>query len=228
VLIDATSNLFRRSNEEEIIEHRQILEALVSSLTAYEASDPRDTIYAVLSLAKDIYRGHPGQSPAELLRCLKDRAMGHGLRPEYGKDVFEVCKDFIQSCTHRLESHSLDIIYRHWLLSVTNLPALSKQTDSRRSSLRIKIGCTRGSSLVGYHISRELLSVVHETLSTNELMAIHLLACVRIDQLTTRHRDVYSKLTFLVSRKTQGSVTVVIEQRWRNLQSSKEWCLTVR
>jgi hypothetical protein len=114
VLVDATSNLFRRSNDDNIIEHRQTLEALVSSLTAYEASDPRDTIYAVLSLAKDTYRGHDGQSPAELQQCQKDRTMGHGLRPEYEKDVFEVCKDFIQSCTHRPESPSLDIICRHW------------------------------------------------------------------------------------------------------------------
>jgi hypothetical protein len=114
VLVDATSNLFRKSNDEEIIEHRQTLEALISSLTAYEASDPRDTIYAVLSLAKDTYRGHAGQSSAELLQRQKDRAYGHGLSPEYEKDVFEVCKDFIQSCAHRPEAPSLDIICRHW------------------------------------------------------------------------------------------------------------------
>jgi hypothetical protein len=89
-------------------------EALVSSLIAYEASDPRDTIYAVLSLAKDTYRGHPDQSPAELQQYQKDRTIGHGLRPEYEKDVFEVCKDFIQSCAHRPELPSLDIICRHW------------------------------------------------------------------------------------------------------------------
>jgi len=114
VLVDATSNLFRRSDENEITEHRQTLEALVSSLTAYEASDPRDTIYAVLSLAKDTYRAQPGQPASDIQRCQLDRTMGHGLRPEYEKDVFEVCKDFIQSCVHRPYSPSLDIICRHW------------------------------------------------------------------------------------------------------------------
>jgi hypothetical protein len=110
VLVDATSNLFRRSTQGGIIGHRQTLEALVSGLIAYEASDPRDTIYAMLSLEKDTYRGDPSQSAAQLLLHQKDRTLGHGIRPEYENDVFEVCKDFIQSCTDRPESPSLDII----------------------------------------------------------------------------------------------------------------------
>jgi hypothetical protein len=54
-LVDATTNLFRRSNDGERIQHRLVdLEVLVSSMfLAFEASEPRDTIYAVLSLAKD-------------------------------------------------------------------------------------------------------------------------------------------------------------------------------
>lgn len=133
VLVDATSNMFRKSNDDEIIEHRQTLEALVSSLTAYEASDPRDTIYAVLSLAKDTYRGLPGQSQAEIQQFQKDRSKGHGLRPEYEKDVFEVCKDFIQSCTHREESPSLDIICRHWA------PICNKFTSLEQADVLKKI-----------------------------------------------------------------------------------------
>jgi hypothetical protein len=54
-LVDATTNLFRRSDDGERIQHRLVdLEVLVSSMfLAFEASEPRDTIYAVLSLAKD-------------------------------------------------------------------------------------------------------------------------------------------------------------------------------
>jgi hypothetical protein len=58
VLIDATNNLFRRRNDNLIVEHQKTLETLISTLTAYEAADPRDTIYAVLSIAKDTWRGH--------------------------------------------------------------------------------------------------------------------------------------------------------------------------
>jgi hypothetical protein len=53
-LVNATSNLFRRSEDGEIHQRLLTLEVLVSSLfLPFEASDPKDTIYAVLSLAKD-------------------------------------------------------------------------------------------------------------------------------------------------------------------------------
>jgi hypothetical protein len=53
-LIDATSNLFRRTDEGSIHEKLMSLEVLVSSLfLPFESSDPKDTIYAVLSLSKD-------------------------------------------------------------------------------------------------------------------------------------------------------------------------------
>lgn len=54
-LVTATSNLFRRSNEGKILQRLLSLELLVSSmLLAFEASDPKDTIFAVLQIAKDI------------------------------------------------------------------------------------------------------------------------------------------------------------------------------
>jgi len=59
VLVKATNNMFRRSNDNLIVERQKTLETLISSLTAYESSDPRDIIYAVLSIAKDTWRGHP-------------------------------------------------------------------------------------------------------------------------------------------------------------------------
>jgi hypothetical protein len=53
-LVNATSNLFRRSEDGEIHQRLLTLEVLVSSLfLPFEASEPKDTIYAVLSLAKD-------------------------------------------------------------------------------------------------------------------------------------------------------------------------------
>jgi hypothetical protein len=53
-LVNATSNLFRRSLDGKIHQRLLSLEVLVSSLfLPFEASEPKDTIYAVLSLAKD-------------------------------------------------------------------------------------------------------------------------------------------------------------------------------
>ncbi|CZR65424.1 uncharacterized protein PAC_15324 [Phialocephala subalpina] len=53
-LVNASSNLFRRSDEGHIQKRLVDLEVLVSSLfLPFEASEPRDTIYAVLSLARD-------------------------------------------------------------------------------------------------------------------------------------------------------------------------------
>jgi hypothetical protein len=53
-LVNASTNLFRRSPDGTIKQRLVNLEVLVSSLfLAFEASEPKDTIYAVLSLAKD-------------------------------------------------------------------------------------------------------------------------------------------------------------------------------
>ena len=65
-LVDATSNLFRKAKSGEVQEKLLTLEALVSNLSAFKASRPHDTIYAVLALAKGIrsmakpYKGADG------------------------------------------------------------------------------------------------------------------------------------------------------------------------
>ncbi|KAF4628209.1 hypothetical protein G7Y89_g9940 [Cudoniella acicularis] len=53
-LINASTNLFRRSDDGQVQQRLVDLEVLVSSIfLPFAASEPRDTIYAVLSLAKD-------------------------------------------------------------------------------------------------------------------------------------------------------------------------------
>jgi hypothetical protein len=55
-LVNATNNLFRKSEDGEILQRLLTLEVLVScQFLAFEASDPRDVIYAVLSVAKDTF-----------------------------------------------------------------------------------------------------------------------------------------------------------------------------
>ena len=52
-LVDITTNLFRKSDDGVVLERLMSLEALVSTLTLFEAGSPHDTIYAVLWLAHD-------------------------------------------------------------------------------------------------------------------------------------------------------------------------------
>ena len=52
-LVYAWENVFRRTEDGEITERLLSLEALMSSLSAFEASDPHDIVYAVLWLASD-------------------------------------------------------------------------------------------------------------------------------------------------------------------------------
>lgn len=52
-LVYASSNLFRKSDDGTIMEHLLSLEALMSSLSVFEASNPHDIIYAILWLAND-------------------------------------------------------------------------------------------------------------------------------------------------------------------------------
>ncbi|PQE25693.1 heterokaryon incompatibility -domain-containing protein [Rutstroemia sp. NJR-2017a BBW] len=56
-LVTTTNRLFRRANDNGHIEQRSLtLEILVSSLLLpFEAKDPRDTVFAVLSIAKDTW-----------------------------------------------------------------------------------------------------------------------------------------------------------------------------
>jgi hypothetical protein len=97
-LVDFINNLFRRSENGDIQQRMMTLEALVSNLLAFEATNPRDTIYAVLSLAKDTHH---------LSTDLDER-----LLPAYQNTLLDVYTDFIGYCIDK--SQSLDILLRHW------------------------------------------------------------------------------------------------------------------
>lgn len=47
-LVHACDNIFRKSNDDAIMKHMLSLKALMSSLSVFEATDPHDTVYAVL------------------------------------------------------------------------------------------------------------------------------------------------------------------------------------
>lgn len=51
-LVEATSNLLRRSKEGVVVERLKTLETLVSSLLAFEATNSPDIVYGVSSITK--------------------------------------------------------------------------------------------------------------------------------------------------------------------------------
>lgn len=94
-IVHATTNLFRKSPEGYVEERLLPLEVLVTSmLLAFEAGEPKDTIFAVLTLANDTQKSE--------LR----------LAPEYAKSLLDVYIDFIDYCIET--SKSLDVLCRAW------------------------------------------------------------------------------------------------------------------
>lgn len=89
--MDATRSIFKKAGNGDIIERLCSLELLVSSTVKFEADDPRDKIYAMLSLAGD-------HDPP--------------LVANYNRDYLDVYSDFVEHCINT--SRSLDIICRHW------------------------------------------------------------------------------------------------------------------
>jgi len=89
-LVDATTNLFRRSDDGGRIQHRLVnLEVLVSSMfLAFEASEPRDTIYAVLSLAKDTMPRPKSKGRAPWMEDTKHHAVVRFMKAAFGGVVF--------------------------------------------------------------------------------------------------------------------------------------------
>ncbi|KAF4635102.1 hypothetical protein G7Y89_g2992 [Cudoniella acicularis] len=92
-LFDLLRNVFIRSNDGKVIGRRLSLESLVCDLAPFQATDPRDSIFALLGLTKD----------ADILS---------GFRPDYCKSVLDVYSQFTSACTRT--SGSLDIICRPW------------------------------------------------------------------------------------------------------------------
>lgn len=109
-MISTIENLFLKSKDGEVMQRNVTLETLVSTLLTFDAKNPRDIIYALLSIAKD--------SPlADICSRPPSKASRDLLQPDYKKDALEVYKNFVHHCVE--SSGSLDIICRYWALPLT-------------------------------------------------------------------------------------------------------------
>ena len=81
------------------------LETLVSELTMFEAGDPRDAVYALMTLARDVQ--HTSQQHSPLWQY---NASEITFTSDYTKNILQVFTDFVAFCITR--SRRLDIICR--------------------------------------------------------------------------------------------------------------------
>lgn len=76
-LIQAQDNIFRKSKDGQLLEKLMSLEDLLCRFSASEALDPRDSIYALLSIARDASAGFPASSTREVTpEYLQDPSTG--------------------------------------------------------------------------------------------------------------------------------------------------------
>jgi hypothetical protein len=100
LLVDMTTTLFRKKSDGSR-ESTIGLETLVCSLCGFDTSDPRDTINALRNISRELNR--PDSAKARKVPA-----------PDYGKDLFEVYRDFVRWVVD--SSNSLNILCRFWAL----------------------------------------------------------------------------------------------------------------
>ncbi|RTE81533.1 hypothetical protein BHE90_003949 [Fusarium euwallaceae] len=115
ILVNSLSNMFQRHTNGTIHSPRQGLESLISSLSTFETSDPRDTIYTLLNLAQETF-GLPSEDAARRGRRHRENGVNPPPPPfpDYSKNLLDVYTDFMKWCIQK--SGSLDILFRHWAL----------------------------------------------------------------------------------------------------------------
>jgi Heterokaryon incompatibility protein (HET) len=121
LLVEATSNLFRRSKE-GVREPLLSLEYLVSTLSVFKATDPRDTVFALLAIAKDTSPRAADQQMMNVtlpgfhqLSAWSSRLISKTYHVDYEKPVVETYKDFVAFAIRQAEqTRALDIICEPW------------------------------------------------------------------------------------------------------------------
>lgn len=107
-IVQTTNNLFRTSDGHRR-ERLTGLESLVASLLTFETRDPRDIIYALLAVAKDV--DHPNDAVSSQM-LMRSRTKTTSFEADYTKTVLEVYTEFVAFCIKT--SSSLDIVCRQW------------------------------------------------------------------------------------------------------------------
>ena len=140
-LVEVTNDLFRRRADHEKVALLS-LEQLVSTFTAFNASEPRDTIYAVLAIAKDtmprtshanmrsMVASYKRTIQEKFIEQLSQKIVAKSYYVNYDQPVSDVFVDFVDFAISQSEkSRALDIICRPWAPS-SGLQALHDDGES--------------------------------------------------------------------------------------------------
>lgn len=143
--IDISVNAWRVPQKGGQIQRLLTLEELVSKLSDFTSSNPRDRIFSLLAIAKDGL-----QLNIHTLEGTADTQKPGALNIDYEKPLKIVYQDFVAHAID--ESKSLDIICRRWVSSVPDdLPTWVRplQTSQPISATKIE-ELTRADNLVGH------------------------------------------------------------------------------
>ncbi|ROW08912.1 hypothetical protein VMCG_02760 [Cytospora schulzeri] len=109
------------------------LEYLVSSLTVFEASQPRDAVYSLLAIARDTAPlaelqtvSADGSEEAIIMSTVSSFLERKPFKVDYSRPYSDVCKDFISSCIAKSgrsdPTKALDILCRPWAPDADETP----------------------------------------------------------------------------------------------------------
>jgi hypothetical protein len=125
-LVETTDNLFRRRADNERVALLS-LEQLVCNFTSFNASEPRDTIYAVLAIAEDTMARTSHANMRKMVASFTDRIQqkfveqlsrkisARSYYVNYDQPVSDVFVDFVDFAISQAdETRALDIICRPW------------------------------------------------------------------------------------------------------------------
>ena len=136
-MVSMMGNIVEKNEAGVVVRKSLTLEALVSGLTSFECGSPRDVIYAVISLANDVFSSSASadidwtlstraisaerfdranaqnlDTTRETLRSLSRNLEAASFPVDFSKTPIQVCLDFLNFTT--VQSKSLDIICRPW------------------------------------------------------------------------------------------------------------------
>jgi hypothetical protein len=154
LLVDATGSLFRVS-EDKRRTPLQTLEYLVSSLSIFKASEPRDTIFSLLAVAKDTnpvavltedVGNNLGASALKGLKLWGKDQQRKQYPVDYNLSFVQIYKDFIEFAIRQSNetdpTRALDIICRPWAP-----PSIPKRGTTSSSDLDAKHESSRNEPL---------------------------------------------------------------------------------
>lgn len=122
-----TQNLEQSCKSAALAPQRPLLslEYLVSSLSVFQATQPRDAVYSLLAISRDTApfaevrtKSHEGSDEAIIMSTVSSFLERKPFRVDYSRAYSDVCKDFISFCIQvsgRSDpTRALDILCRPW------------------------------------------------------------------------------------------------------------------